>query len=605
MYKPLVYVQNDLLDLGIDNTPHIIRIDGYEVEAWLAEFADFGNSQSPDARYNSIFSNRDPGSDGAFYSLWGWYPGKNYIDITFSNSSTVQYPYRAFARWNDILNWTGIADGRDFYNTIVLNPDYIPVETDSIISEPVPTSTAGPDYGNAHHIHDKRATRTRSMRVGTVTSSTRPSSTPTGDVQLIYFNAPFMRHRVGPFVQDLNAIVGGYFLNDTLGTAVIDISSFAAEDENALYQMPGFQQALYAFFDEVRRRESKKLIIDVRGNGGGIIALGFELYKQLFPAAPANSYYRFRAHEAAQIFAATAEAVATDNATEAQMRLIDTQGFEAVDDPASRAIRRAVNSGFSRQNVLDVRGNKPEDLKTFIGPYSLRGAVNDSVSLLVETNLNFSFGDADISGFGVLANFTDTPQPFAIPDILLLSDGTCASTCTIFAELLKREQANISTIVMGGRPNDSPSPHVGGVHGSRVLSYANLLQDTIDVVNIAPPENDEDAKYFAENLPLSLPFGFSYANINFRDAIRPEDPTQTPLQFILEPADCRLYFSPIGYSDSIYLWGELSEFKWGTRSNFTGCAVGGLQKGQASTGEVPPDPETMDIVNWITQGLNP
>ncbi|KAK6523722.1 hypothetical protein TWF281_001694 [Arthrobotrys megalospora] len=602
--KPKVYVEKDLMEFELEAS-YITRIDGYEVEAWLAEFADYGSSQSPDARYNAIFANRDPGSDGTFYTLYGWYPGKNTISITFSNSSTYQYDYRAYARWNNALNWTGIRTGSDFYRNIVLNPAYFQVassDQQAVAGTPDPSPTDGE---NVYHVHDKPRVKKRQMRTGVATTSTRPTATPTPRLpQLVYFNYPFMTHRVGPYVQDLNGIVGGYFLNDTIGTAVLDISSFAAADDDAEFQLQGFQAALTAFFAEARRLGSKKLILDVRGNGGGLVALGFELYKQLFPAAPANSYYRIRAHEAAQIFATAAEALATDKNTDALVELLETVGINNIDGDALD-VALAIASGFSRQNTFDVNGKKPEDLATFIGPYNLTGLVNDTVSLLVENNLGFPLSDADISGFGSRANFTSSPQPFRKEDILLLSDGTCASTCTIFSELLKREQANVSSVVMGGRPNDSPSAHVGGTHGSRVLTFANLLSNSRRVVSLYPPETDEQEQYLIDNIPLALPFGFTYAAINFRDAIRPEDETETPLQFALEPADCRLYFSPIGFTDSVYLWGELSELKWGTNSNFAGCAVGGLQKGEGSTGYVPDDPETVEIVNYILQPLTP
>ncbi|KAF3317776.1 hypothetical protein TWF173_009599 [Orbilia oligospora] len=606
--KPKVYVETDLLEFGL-NASYVTRIDGYGVEAWLAEFADYGSSQSPDARYNAIFANRDPGSDGTFYTLYGWYPGKNTISLTYSNTSTVEYDYLAFARWNRALNWTGIRTGADFYANIVLNPAYFQLASSDEegvagAHAPAPEPT---NSGNAHHVHDKQKVRKRQMRTGiaTTTTSRRPSPTPQVP-QLVYFNEPYMRHRVGPYVQDLNGIIGGYFLNDTIDTAVLDISSFAADDDEAEFEVPGFQAALTTFFAEARRRGSKKLILDVRGNGGGLVALGFELYKQLFPSAPANSYYRIRAHEAAQIFATAAETLASDSATEALIETIQRIGLDAIDEETpGRALEvaLAINSGFSRQNTLDISGKKPEDYETWIGPYNITGLVNDTVSLLVENNFNFPLQGTDISGFGSRANFTSSPQPFRREDILLLSDGTCASTCTIFSELLKREQANISTVVMGGRPNDGPSAHVGGTHGSRVLTFANLLRNSQRVVQLFNPETDEQEQYLVDNIPLALPFGFTYAAINFRDAIRPEDETATPLQFALEPADCRLYFSPIGFTDSISLWGELSKLKWGTGSSFDGCAVGGLQRGEESTGYVPDDPDTVEIVNYILQPL--
>ncbi|KAJ6258513.1 hypothetical protein Dda_6556 [Drechslerella dactyloides] len=599
--KPQVYVQDDVKEFGM-NASYITRIDGYDVQAWLAEYGDFSNAQSPDARYNSIFARYDPPAAGTFFTTYGWYPGKNSISITFSNSSTNEYDYLASATWTKTLNWTGINDGTDFYQKVVLNKNFFnETATTAYAAKRWAEPTPAPVANHALERLMKRSVTT-SAPASTETSEGTPEQTET--LQLVFFNGPFMEHRVGPYVRDLNNILGGYFLNDTLETGVLDISSFAAADEEAPNQNPGFRAALTAFLDEVRRRKTKKLIIDLRGNGGGLVNLGFELYKQLFPAAPAKSYYRIRAHGAAQIFASVADEIASeanvtelvrfayagDNATselsEAQIRLINTQ----------------LQRGFSRQDVLDVKDKPVKDLETWIGGTNPPG-YNDSVSLVVQTILDYEF--EGISGFGELANFTSTPQPFQKPDILILSDGTCASTCTIFSELLKREQPGISTIVVGGRPNDAPSAHVGGTHGSRVLHFANLFATSNDVLTNFPPSTPEREQLYDLALPYKLPLGLVDAAINFRDAIRPEDETQTPLQFKLEPADCRLYYTESVFQDSINLWGELAELKWGTKSNFTGCAVGGLQNGQASTGAVPDDPDAQNIANWVMKGLDP
>ncbi|KAK6337789.1 hypothetical protein TWF696_001269 [Orbilia brochopaga] len=595
--KPKVYVQSDVRRLGTD-APYVTRIDGYEVQAWLAEWADFGSSQSPDARYNSVFARYDPPSDGSFYNLYTWYPGKNSISITFSNSSTYEYDFKAFATWTPAMNWTGINDGTDFYKKIVVNPNFFnETATTAVAAKRWEQPTPAPAVERVVEKLRKRAN-------ATTTSTLAPTSTgePEKETPLVLYNAPFMKHRVGPYVQDLNQIFGGYFLNDTLQTAVIDISSFAAEDEEAAKQAEGFRAAVTAFFDEVRRRKSQKVIIDVRGNGGGLVDLGFELYKQLFPAAPAKSYYRIRAHGASQIYATASEKIATDENVEQLIQYAYSDGKNStLSTEEVTTVFTELSRGFSRQNVLDVKGNKLKNLDSWIGGV-LSPRVNDSVSAVVQTNLDLEF-DSEISGFGLLKNFTETPQPFQIPDILLLSDGTCASTCTIFAELLKREQPGISTIVVGGRPNNAPSAHVGGTHGSRILYFSNLLDATNNVLATIPPDSVEKQRLYDLVLPYKLPLGISIGAINFRDAIRPEDETQTPLQFKLDPADCRLYYTETVFRDSINLWGELAELKWGTKSNFTGCAVGGLQKGQGSSGAVPDDPDAQNISDWVMQGL--
>ncbi|KAJ6256998.1 hypothetical protein Dda_7881 [Drechslerella dactyloides] len=539
--KPKAYVLGDLQEIGFENSSYITRIDGQEIEAYLAEFSNYGRLQSPDARYNGVFARLDvePPYPGTFLSLNSWYPGKNSISITFSNLSTYEYNYQAIASWDPTLNWTGINNGPDFYHKVVLNQDFLDSRSNS--SEKLPTATT------------------------TLTSSsTTAASMETGLPPLVIFNQPFMRITVPAYVQDLNAIF--------------------ARDLSAPHQHLGFQAALREFLAEARRQQSQKLIIDVRGNGGGIVNIGFELYKQLFPAAHAHSYSRLRSHPAAHIYAKTAEMVTTDESLATYIRLsrstnvTEEQVVESgLDLLTYSALANGISGGFNRQVVLDLRGNKPRDLATFMGPYTVP-SVNDTVSLLVENNLDLMDGDAEITGFGSLANLTSSPQPFRKEDILLVSDGVCASTCTIFAELLKREQAHISTVVMGGRPNDAPSPHIGGTHGSRAFKFSDLLQGTALAVDLlfSNSSQQEQQNITDTTLPSILPFSLVDASVNTLDAIRPEDKTQTPLQFKLEPADCRLYNTPDS-QDAIFLWRNLAELKWGTKSNFTRCAVGGFQ----------------------------
>jgi hypothetical protein len=80
-----------------------------------------------------------------------------------------------------------------------------------------------------------------------------------------------------------------------------------------------------------------------------------------------------------------------------------------------------------------------------------------------------------ITGYGPRTNFT---QPFAAEDIVMLYDGYCASTCTIFSEFM-RLQGGVKSIAYGGRPNsDSSTPiiqGVGGVKGANNYPYGYIV----------------------------------------------------------------------------------------------------------------------------------
>ena len=83
-----------------------------------------------------------------------------------------------------------------------------------------------------------------------------------------------------------------------------------------------------------------------------------------------------------------------------------------------------------------------------------------------------------ITGYGPRQNFT---QPFAASDIIMLYDGYCASTCTIFSEFM-RTQGGVKSIAYGGRPNPSNSSAtpiiqaIGGVKGTNNYGYDYITE---------------------------------------------------------------------------------------------------------------------------------
>ncbi len=66
-------------------------------------------------------------------------------------------------------------------------------------------------------------------------------------------------------------------------------------------------------------------------------------------------------------------------------------------------------------------------------------------------------------------------QPFAAKDIIVVTDGVCASTCTVFVGLMAR-QAGVRTLALGGRPLKAPMQAMGGVKGSREIGWSLVTQ---------------------------------------------------------------------------------------------------------------------------------
>ncbi len=61
----------------------------------------------------------------------------------------------------------------------------------------------------------------------------------------------------------------------------------------------------------------------------------------------------------------------------------------------------------------------------------------------------------DYDGFAVYgydANPANKPGQYAPEDIIILTDGLCGSTCSLFMEMMHHE-AGVRTVVAGGRPS--------------------------------------------------------------------------------------------------------------------------------------------------------
>lgn len=88
-----------------------------------------------------------------------------------------------------------------------------------------------------------------------------------------------------------------------------------------------------------------------------------------------------------------------------------------------------------------------------------------------------------VSGYGELADVP--PQPFGAGDVVLLQDGYCASTCAVFAELMRTQAPGVRSVVVGGRPRDGPAVGVGGTKGAETITFDQVVGKAARVVELA------------------------------------------------------------------------------------------------------------------------
>ena len=180
---------------------------------------------------------------------------------------------------------------------------------------------------------------------------------------------------------------------------------------------------------------------------------------------------------------------------------------------------------------------------------------------------------------------SNSSQPFAPENIVLLSDGQCSSACATFYEWMKTFGA-VKNIVIGGRPENKPMQFVGGTKGGVVNdfaghcdSYISEARDLVEMFGLdvsAIEGGDELVNRTVQGgvVPLEtgkLPFqlaGSKGGAVNIYNAFRvnPKDGSlrgDFPLQFVYEKADCRLFHTKETVLDIEKHWARVAETMWG------------------------------------------
>jgi hypothetical protein len=191
---------------------------------------------------------------------------------------------------------------------------------------------------------------------------------------------------------------------------------------------------------------------------------------------------------------------------------------------------------------------------------------------LTTTNETYGMG-IEISGYGSLANIS---QPFAAENIIMLYDGYCASTCTLFSEFM-RIQAGVKSVAMGGRPNKEQIQGVGGIKGAQVLNFGNIYSYAQEAA-ASPNATPEDLAILSKFTTVPIERSVS-TSINLRDQILRDNVNDgLPAQYVYEPADCRLYWTLPMIENVEKVWEAAAEAAW----NGGACVAGALPKRDVS-----------------------
>ncbi|KAK6348064.1 hypothetical protein TWF718_005883 [Orbilia javanica] len=580
-----VYVADDVRATSPQFRPSAItHIDGEDVVTAIERLTYYESSQSPDTRWNAAFQSQNPPKLGSFYTRTR-YPGTNTFTLTFENGTTTEYRYTAFALHQPGSNiWSVLTSGEVIWDRII-NVD--------------PNQPSGSNSGaNRLRTRALEDFRKRKLHNDQLDETFRRlekrqsrSNAPPPPEQLVRYNASFPdTPRVRPYIQDINQVFGGYFMEDYTRddsrTAIIDITGFAPDDPNARFPTHAVQAAVELFLAEAERRGMQRLIVDVRGNGGGYVNMGYDLYKQLFPDSDPYSGTRIRYHPASLRIAQAFTELISQDVIDTLIRAIGRGMGENLTVAQANAYQVAAYASLSGLNQflnLDKDGKQFRTFNDFFGPKNI---YDDQFTNILTYDLNnlIAVGDLsyDVTGYDDRASYRNRPPPFTPENIILVTDGVCASTCGIFAEFLRNQQ-RVRTVVVGGRPNGEPSAAIGGTRGTQVIQHnAHMLNFVQIVENNFNPTSSAEREEWDRIFPRPFKLNIAEAAVNWKDNIRRTDPTQTPLQFYLEAADCRLYYTPQTLTLSHELWGQVDRLAWG---NETSCAVGSIKNATVVTGD--------------------
>jgi len=169
------------------------------------------------------------------------------------------------------------------------------------------------------------------------------------------------------------------------------------------------------------------------------------------------------------------------------------------------------------------------------------------------------------------------------------------------------------SISIGGRAQTGPMQTVGGVKGSRLYDSA-FMRDwpTIYANELAKDESLADPIFDSWSTLATQRFGIT---VNGMNAYRRGDKTETPLHFMYESSDCRMFWSPEMFPDQTALWNRVAEIAFDGRKDnvFTSkyCVEGstknptsfsgGLKQGEIGP-QTPPKEAFPRYSGWIING---
>ncbi|CAJ2504558.1 Uu.00g119520.m01.CDS01 [Anthostomella pinea] len=506
---PVIKVYEDVVS-SPDTASVVTLINGVDAATYIQDWVvQVTSNQDVDAAYNSMFFTKAFAAELANLGYFQSGGRVRYVypgEVTsFTFENGTSLEVSNLARLKG--SWTGVVDGPSFFTKFCPG---------AASNAPLTSATT--------------ATATATAAAATATVEGYPE----------------------PVIISSDGIISGYFVDEPgfEDVAVIAMLSFSPDDPVE------FQHVAQDFFAACVTAGKTKLVVDVQANGGGYIFSGYDLFRQLFPDFVQEGLGRWRDSDG---FLAVSDVYSSN-----------TADFDA--DTASVDTILMYESVYNWRYDLNITNEHFTSYEDKFGPVQHLG---DNYTNLMQWDFNdplntinatFGFG-TDITGYRSRANFT---RPFGGPEnIVLLLDGYCASTCTLFSQFAK--EAGVQSIAMGGRPSKAGLIQgVGGVKGSQSYGYV----DVKSAADLALAYTDDAALVeVLSNYTDYVVDRSTAASLNVKDEIlRAHIDDGTPAQFVAEYSDCRLWWTVAIHESATALWKAAASaaFKGGD------CAYGSI-----------------------------
>ncbi|CAK4035021.1 peptidase s41 family [Lecanosticta acicola] len=543
---PKLYVYDDLVAQVTTGAraSAIANIHGMSAMDYVTSFAQqqsFGMVE-PHTDWNQMMCS--PAQDlfglNSFSEAAPFYPGDQ-LTLTFENGSTVE------DKWYALFGTPGftgpLATGGDFYNFFVLG------------QYPANYNETWDDY------YSNRTSDEAPLTAGGGDSISSNLTSWNG-------NSPAYPSDTISYQQDLglftDGALTGYFLAES-STAVLSLPTFEQYGD----AVDTFSQAVTDFINNATQRKATNVIIDLQQNPGGAVPLAFSTFDSFFPNARPFSGSRMRSHHDAnvlgQTFTSKAQTLGSDLSNE------NAPYVEGSEWTVTNRINAVTGSNFTSWGQYSGPQNFDGDTFFLVQQYDLSNPTFVEAAFEVDAEPCFYSRSCNRS------------QPWDAANIIVLTDGICGSTCSLFVEMMR--ERGVRSVALGGRPESGPMQVASGSRGAVSYSGDELHLDYADAIEI-----NATAGASLPTQPPDTGIQGIYTGFTLRDQVQKNQ--SAPNQVLYLPADCRLYWTFANFYNYTRLWLDVHQAMFVDAS----LCVTGSRNATAPTTPPPSTKQTRSVI---------